>query len=96
MPPHAEIGFIFSSAMTISRILKMYGNLSMTSLLLTHTGIQIFWSDTFDPKRTYCVKILLDNMKKNSRDLVFSPVHVDLFSAFNFIRILILNRHQGE
>ena len=42
MGGHAEIGFLFSSAMTISRILKMYGNLSMTSLLLTHTGIYFF------------------------------------------------------
>ena len=41
MGGHAEIGFLFSSAMTISRILKMYGNLSMTSLLVTHTGIPI-------------------------------------------------------
>ena len=32
---------IFLRAMTISRIFEMYGNLSMTSLLLTHTEICI-------------------------------------------------------
>ena len=49
MGGHAEIRFLFSSAMTISRILKMYGNLSMTSLLLTHTGIEFLNMYLFCP-----------------------------------------------
>ena len=47
MGGHAEIWFLFSSAMTISRIFWMYGNLSMTSLLLTHTGIAIYHAILF-------------------------------------------------
>ena len=42
-----EIGFLFTSADNFTNFLKMYGNLSMALLPITHTGIFIFTSFTF-------------------------------------------------